>query len=63
MPIFVFLGVVRYRSPNSVQSAMERFRFGEIVVQDVGVMVRILKADNMGEVVLKRQYSNERRSR
>lgn len=38
-------GVVRYRSPKSVQNAMDRFRYGEIVVQDVGVMIRILKAE------------------
>jgi hypothetical protein len=58
-------GLVRYRSPKSVQIAMARFRRGEIVVQDVAVMVRILKADSMsmGEVDLTRQYSSERRVR
>jgi len=53
-------GVVRYRSPKSVQNAMDRFRYGEIVVQDVGVMIRVLKVDSMGEVDFTRQYSNER---
>jgi len=52
-------GVVRYRSPKSVQNAMNRFRYGEIVVQDVGVMIRVLKVDS-GEVDFTRQYSNER---
>jgi RNA recognition motif-containing protein len=52
-------GVVRYRSPKSVQNAMNRFRYGEIVVQDGGVMIRVLKVDS-GEVDFTRQYSNER---
>jgi hypothetical protein len=53
-------GIVRYRSPKSVENAMEKFRYGEIVVQDVGVMVRVLKADNMGA---DSKNKNERRSR
>ena len=40
-------GVVRFVSPKSVNRAMDRFRTGEIVVQDVGVMIRVLKSDDM----------------
>jgi hypothetical protein len=40
-------GIVRYRSPKSVQRAMDRFRTGEIVVQDVAIMIRVLKPDAM----------------
>jgi hypothetical protein len=38
-------GIVRYRSPKSVQRAMDRFRTGEIVVQDVAIMIRVLKPE------------------
>jgi len=38
-------GLVRYRSVKSVQRAIERFKRGEIVVQDVAVMVKKLSSD------------------
>ena len=38
-------GIVRYSSPKSVQRAMDRFRTGEIVVQDVAIMIRVLKQE------------------
>lgn len=38
-------GLVRYKSTKSVQRAMERFRIGEIVVQDVAVVIKVLKSD------------------
>ena len=53
-------GVVRFRSPKSVQRARDKHRYGEIIVQDVAVSIRLLQADTM-EVDLTRQYSNERR--
>jgi len=56
-------GVVRYRSPTSVQRAMDRYRMGEIVVQDVAANVRVLKEYPLGEVDMTRQYSSERRMR
>lgn len=39
------LGFVRFMSPASVQRTMKKFREKEIVVQDVAVMVKVLKAD------------------
>ena len=38
------LGVVRYKSSKFAHRAMKRFRTGEIVVQDVAVMIKILKS-------------------
>lgn len=38
-------GLVRYRSVKSVLRAIERFKRGEIVVQDVAVMVKKLSSD------------------
>jgi len=37
-------GIVRYKNAKFAQRAVERFRTGEIVVQDVAVMIRILKS-------------------
>lgn len=66
-------GLVRYKSPRSVQRAMERFRTGEIVVQDVAVMIKVLKSDARAsrapvqpampvpETDLNRQYSGDPR--
>lgn len=59
-------GLVRYRSPKSVQRAMNRFRTGEIVVQDVAIMIKVLKPESLNssglsEIDLTRQQSNERR--
>lgn len=42
-------GLVRFISPQSVQRAMTKFIQKEIVVQDVAVMVRILKSDDAME--------------
>jgi len=38
-------GLVRFKSPKSVQRAMDKFRSEEIVVQDVAVMVKVLKSE------------------
>ncbi|KAI2506600.1 hypothetical protein MHU86_7810 [Fragilaria crotonensis] len=38
-------GLVRFLSPQSALRTMSAFREGEIVVQDVGVMVKVLKSD------------------
>lgn len=38
-------GVVRYRSPQSLRRAKDRFETSEIVVQDVAVMLKILKRE------------------
>jgi len=38
-------GLVRFKSPKSVQRAMDKFRTEEIVVQDVAVMVKVLKSE------------------
>lgn len=43
-------GLVRYKSPKSTGKAMERFRVGEIVVQDVAVIIKVLKSHN-GNIV------------
>ncbi len=61
--IYPSLGFVRYRSTSSCRKALERYRIGEIEVQDVGVSVRLLEARNLAGVDLTRQYSNERRNR
>jgi hypothetical protein len=37
--------LVRFNSPKSVNRAIERFRTGEIVVQDVAVMIKVLRSD------------------
>lgn len=42
-------GLVRFISPQSVQRAMTNFIQKDIVVQDVAVMVRILKSDDAME--------------
>lgn len=39
-------GLVRYHAVESAQRALEQFRRGEIFVQDVAVMIRLLKSDN-----------------
>ena len=41
-------GMVRYVSPQAVLRVMNKFRQGEIVVQDVAVTLKVLKSD--GEV-------------
>lgn len=38
-------GLVRFLSPQSAHRTMNKFREGEIVVQDVAVMVKVLKSD------------------
>jgi len=40
-------GLVRYRSAKYAQRALDHFRTGEIVVQDVAVMIKLLKSDNL----------------
>ncbi len=40
-------GLVRFLSPQSALRTMSAFREGEIVVQDVGVMVKVLKSDTV----------------
>lgn len=40
-------GLVRFVSPKSVLRALGKFRKEEIVVQDVAVMIRVLKSDDM----------------
>ena len=57
-----FVGIVRFTSKKYTQRALERYRTSEIVVQDVAVSVRLLKAD-MSEIEVRRVYSNERRNR
>jgi len=39
-------GLVRYRTVDSAQRALDQFRRGEIIVQDVAVMIKLLKPDN-----------------
>jgi len=59
-------GLIRFRNEQSCRKAIERSRVDEIVVQDVEVTVRMLRAtDNsngLGGIDLKRQYSNERKA-
>jgi len=55
-------GIVRFTSKKSAHRALGAFKTEEIVVQDVAVSVRLLKAD-MPEIEVRRVYSNERRSR
>lgn len=40
------IGLVRFKSIKSVNNAMSKFRTGEIVVQDVAVMIKVLKSDD-----------------
>jgi len=40
---FFWLGLVRFISPKSAKRAIDKFEKEEIVVQDVGVMVKILR--------------------
>jgi len=61
-------GLVRFKSSKSVQRAMARFRTEEIVVQDVAVMIKVLKSDSPVEprdfpsvVDLNRHHSGEPR--
>lgn len=39
-------GLVRFLSPQSANRTMNKFREGEIVVQDVAVIVKVLKSDS-----------------
>mmetsp|Transcript_24078 Transcript_24078/g.32013 ORF Transcript_24078/g.32013 Transcript_24078/m.32013 type:complete len:1012 (+) Transcript_24078:2-3037(+) len=39
-------GLVRFKSSKSVQRAIARFRTEEIVVEDVAVMIKVLKSDS-----------------
>lgn len=61
-----FTGLIRFRNEQSCRKAIERSRVDEIVVQDVEVTVRMLRAaDNsngLGGIDLTRQYSNERKA-
>ena len=43
------IGLVRFKSIKSVQGALSKFRAGEIVVQDVAVVVKALKSDENGK--------------
>lgn len=38
-------GIVRYKSTKSVAKALDRFHKEEIVVQDVGVMIKLLESE------------------
>lgn len=40
-------GIVRFRRPKSVERAMRRYNTGEIVIQDVAVQMKILKANGV----------------
>jgi len=53
-------GVVRFTSKIYAHRALKLYRTGEIVVRDVAVSVRLLKAD-MPEIELNRVYSSEHR--
>mmetsp|Transcript_13886 Transcript_13886/g.40599 ORF Transcript_13886/g.40599 Transcript_13886/m.40599 type:complete len:1190 (-) Transcript_13886:39-3608(-) len=53
-------GLVRYRSPKSVLRAIDRFKTAEIVVQDVAVMIRVLKSEG-GSISKEVQYSGSNR--
>jgi len=39
----VLLGILRFKTNQSVDRAMKTFRTGEIVVQDVAVQVKLLR--------------------
>jgi hypothetical protein len=39
-------GLVRFKSLKGVSAAMSKYRMGEIVVQDVAVMIKVLKSDD-----------------
>ena len=41
----VMIGLVRYQSSKSVQRALDKFNKEEIVVQDVGVMIKVLESE------------------
>lgn len=40
------IGLVRFKSLKAVNAAMSKFRTNEIVVQDVAVMIKVLKSDD-----------------
>lgn len=44
-------GLVRFASTTAIQRAMNKFRKEEIVVQDVAVMVKLLKSDGSGRTL------------
>ena len=43
---FFIIGLVRFKSLKGVSAAMSKYRMGEIVVQDVAVMIKVLKSDD-----------------
>ena len=43
---FFLIGLVRFKSLKGVSAAMSKYRMGEIVVQDVAVMIKVLKTDD-----------------
>lgn len=55
-------GLVRYRSPKSVLRAIDRFKVSEIVVQDVAVMIRVLKSES-GSIAQEAQQYNSSSNR
>jgi len=42
----IITGIVRFRNQKAVQQAMMKFRTAEIVVQDVAVQVKVLRAQD-----------------
>lgn len=44
-------GIVRFRHPKSLDRAMRRYRHGEVVVQDVGVQMKVLSPSSNDEQV------------
>ena len=43
-------GILRFKTEQSVDRALEKFRTEEIVVQDVAVHVKVLKSGTFSEV-------------
>ena len=43
-------GILRFKTEQSVDRALEKFRTEEIVVQDVAVHVKVLKSGTLSEV-------------
>ena len=52
---------MRFRSPKSVLRAIDKFKIAEVVVQDVAVMIRVLKAESRSgtpTIDISRPYPN-----
>lgn len=45
---FAFAGIVRFKTKQAVEFALNKFRSEEIVVQDVAVQVKVLRPGNSG---------------